>query len=214
MKSFFTLKTSSKQNFVSSCDKLYKSSFEVSWYQNDPRISLEFILSAHLSKDSAIIDVGGGASFLVDHLIKEKFNNVSVLDISENALSISKKRLDLKGKNVKWIVADITKFDTPYKFSLWHDRALFHFLTDPLDRKKYINNLKKKIIPEGHFIIATFAFGGPEKCSGLKIVQYDSEKIKRELGEEFVLLKQRIESHITPSNRIQKFIFFHFKRIS
>ena len=189
------------------------SHFKVSWYQKIPRTSLEYILSTGLSKDSSIIDVGGGTSVLVDHLIKEKFNNLSILDISENALKISQTRLEAKNKNINWFVSDITEFNTPNKFCLWHDRAVFHFLTQPSDRKNYIANLKKNLTTRGHLIIATFALRGPEKCSGLEIVQYDSEKMKDELGDEFFLVKTKTEFHITPKKKKQKFIYLHFKRV-
>ena len=147
-----------------------KSPSEVSWYQKEPKLSLELIRRTNVATNDAIIDVGGGASVLVDYLSKECYTNLTVLDISENAISISKKRLGDTAKSIEWIVSDITQFDTSQKFSLWHDRALFHFLTDPSDRKIYVKALTKAIRTEGHLIIATFAIGGPEKCSGLEIV--------------------------------------------
>ena len=128
-------------------------------------------------------------------------------------IAIAKKRLGDTAKSIEWIVSDITQFDTSQKFSLWHDRALFHFLTDPSDRKIYVKALIKAIRTEGHLIIATFAIGGPEKCSGLEIVQYDSEKMIAELGDNFALVEERKEIHITPANKEQEFIFFHFLRV-
>ena len=190
-----------------------KSPSEVSWYQKEPKLSLELIRRTNVATNDAIIDVGGGASVLVDYLSKECYTNLTVLDISENAISISKKRLGDTAKSIEWIVSDITQFDTSQKFSLWHDRALFHFLTDPSDRKIYVKALIKAIRTEGHLIIATFAIGGPEKCSGLEIVQYDSEKMIAELGDNFALLEERKEIHITPANKKQEFIFFHFLRV-
>ena len=138
---------------------------------------------------------------------------MTVLDISKNAIAISKDRLGDTAKRIEWIVSDITLFDTSQKFSLWHDRALFHFLTDPSDRKIYVKALIKAIRTEGHLFIATFAIGGPEKCSGLEIVQYDSEKMIAELGEDFELIEERKELHITPAQKEQKFIFFHFLKV-
>ena len=138
---------------------------------------------------------------------------MTVLDISKNAIAIAKKRLGKSAKSINWIVSDITKFDVFQKFSLWHDRALFHFLTDPSDRAIYVKALINAVRPEGHLIIATFAIGGPKKCSGLEIVQYDSEKMMAELGEEFELIEERKEVHITPANKEQKFIFFHFLKV-
>ena len=193
---------------------LEKSPSDVSWYQKKPEISLALIRSTGLNIDDPIIDVGGGTSFLVDNLIEENYTNLSVLDISENALSITKKRLGKNEKFIKWFEADVTKFNPPHNFNLWHDRAVFHFLTDPLDRKSYLKKLKKHLRPEGHLIIATFAVGGPEKCSGLEIVQYNSERIKNELGEEFVLVNERHELHITPVKKVQKFNYFYFVKIN
>jgi len=135
-----------------------------------------------------------------------------VLDISENALADDKKRLGEAGKNIEWFEADITKFSPPHKFSLWHDRAVFHFLTDESDRKKYVSTLLQTLRPKGHLIIASFAIGGPEQCSGLEIVQYDSSKLKAELGEEFEMVEEISEIHITPTNKKQKFKYFRFIR--
>ena len=190
-----------------------KSPLDVSWYQKEPKLSLELIRCTHVASNDAIIDVGCGASVLVDHLCKECFTNLAVLDISENALASTKKRLGDSAKSIEWFVADITQFDAPHKFSLWHDRAVFHFLTDHSDRKSYVKALKNSLRPEGHLIIATFAIGGPEKCSGLEIVQYDSEKMIAELGEDFELVEERNEVHITPANKEQKFIFFRFLKV-
>ena len=190
-----------------------KSPSELSWYQKEPKLSLELIRCTNVASNDAIIDVGGGTSVLVDYLSKESFTNLTVLDISENAIAMAKKRLGDTAKSIEWIVTDITQFDTSQKFSLWHDRALFHFLTDPSDRKIYVKALIKAIRTEGHLIIATFAIGGPEKCSGLEIVQYDSKKIIAELGDNFSLVEERKEIHITPANKEQEFIFFHFLRV-
>ena len=190
-----------------------KSSSDLSWYQKEPKLSLELIRSTNAASNDAIIDIGAGTSVLVDYLSKEFFTNLTVLDISENAIAIAKKRLGKSAKSINWIVSDITKFDVFQKFSLWHDRALFHFLTDPSDRGIYVKALINAIRPEGHLIIATFAIGGPEKCSGLKIVQYDSEKMIAELGDNFKLVEERKEVHITPANKEQKFNFFLFRRV-
>ena len=190
-----------------------KSPSELSWYQKESKLSMELIRYTNVASNEAIIDVGGGASVLVDHLVKECYTNLSVLDISENALASAKKRLGDSAKSIEWIVSDITQFDAPQKFSLWHDRALFHFLTDPSDREIYVKTLKNAIKPEGHLIIATFAIGGPGKCSGLEIVQYDSEKMISEIGDNFQLIEERKEVHITPAKKEQKFIFFRFLKV-
>ena len=191
-----------------------KSPLAVSWYQEKPKLSLELIRRTHIARDEAIIDVGGGASVLVDYLQKEGFTNLSVLDISEKALDRAKKRLGNFAKSIEWLEADITQFQSPHQFSLWHDRAVFHFLTEQSDRERYVNTLNHSLRLGGHFIIAAFAIGGAKKCSGLEIVQYDSKKLSTELGADFELIESINEIHITPSNQEQKFVYFHFVKIS
>lgn len=195
-------------------DNVYqdKSSLDVSWYQKEPLLSLALIRSTQLAKDEPIIDVGGGASVLVDYLCREGFTNLAVLDISAKALSCAKERLGDLAQNIEWYESDITQFEAPHPFSLWHDRAVFHFLTDEADRKAYIKTLKQALRPGGSLIIAAFAIGGPQQCSGLNIVQYDSDKLKAELGEEFTLIETQNEVHMTPANAEQKFIYFRFRK--
>ena len=187
-----------------------KDSHEVSWYQKMPLLSLELIKNSQLTLDDSIIDVGGGASELVDYLYGFGFRHLAVLDISKNALHSSQMRLGKTASEIEWYECDITQFTAPHLFSLWHDRAVFHFLTDKNDRKKYINILKKTLKSGGALILAAFEIGGPEKCSGLDIVQYDVEKISAELGSDFKLLEVRSEIHITPSSIEQSFMYFHF----
>ncbi len=191
-----------------------KSSLEFSWYQKKPSLSLEFINKTLITKEDAIIDVGGGASLLIDYLYNEGFTNLAVLDISKNALLSAKKRLGDSAKNIDWFDADITQFHTPHSFSLWHDRAVFHFLSNKSDRQSYIKILKQTVKPNGHVIIAVFAIGGPEKCSGLDIVQYNTEKLMAELGEDFTFIEEKNEVHITPNNTEQKFTYFRFIKTS
>ena len=191
-----------------------KSPLDVSWYQKEPKLSLELIHRTEERSNEAIIDVGGGASVLVDYLCKEGFTNLSVLDISENALTSAKKRLGDSAKSIEWFETDIIKFSSPHQFSLWHDRAVFHFLTDKSDRKNYVKALKQALKPGGHLINAAFAIGGPDKCSGMEIVQYNSTKLIAELGEGFKLVEERDEVHITPANKEQKFMYFHFIKTS
>lgn len=190
-----------------------KSPLDVSWYQKEPSLSLELIRSTQVSSGEPIIDVGGGASVLVDYLCKEGFTNLAVLDISEKALSCAQKRLGDFAQNIEWYEIDITQFNAPHQFSLWHDRAVFHFLTEKSDRKAYIKALKNTLRSVGHLIIAAFAIGGPEKCSGLDIVQYDSKKLTAELGEEFKLIEVKSEVHITPADKEQKFMYYRFIRM-
>ena len=185
-----------------------KLPLDVSWYQKKPELSLELIHRTGADKDEPIIDVGGGASLLVDFLCKQGFTNLSVLDISEKALACARERLADLASTVQWLEADITEFSPPYQYSIWHDRAVFHFLTDQSDRTKYVKVLHQALRPGGHLIIAAFAFGGPIRCSGLDIEQYDSSKLMSELGEGFELIEEREEIHVTPANKQQKFIYF------
>jgi len=152
---------------------------------------LELIYRTGLRTDEAIIDVGGGASVLVDYLYKAGFTNPSVLDISGHALASAKKKLGDAAKRIGWFEPDITGFKPPHQFSLWHDRSVFHFLTDRSDRTKYVKVLKQALKPKGHLIIAAFAIGGPNKCRGLEIVQYDAAKLMTDLGASiFISLKK------------------------
>jgi len=193
-------------------EKVYqnKSPLEVSWYQKRPTLSLELIAHTGVDKGSPIIDIGGGASTLVDALLEEGYTNISVLDISSNALSHAKERLGARACAINWIVTDITSFKSTVKYSLWHDRAVFHFLTDNADRQAYVAALKGSLAPDGHVIIAAFGIGGPLKCSNLDIVQYDASRLCAELGTEFELVEEAAEHHGTPDGRQQKFGYFRF----
>ena len=190
-----------------------KSPTEVSWYQQVPEISLELIRKTGIKHDEPLVDVGGGASTLVDHLLKEGHSNVTVLDISQTALDVSKSRLQKDSskndQNVHWVGTDITEYHPSQQFHLWHDRAVFHFLTTPEKQQKYRKVLQQALTPTGYVIIATFALGGPQKCSGLDIVQYDGNKLLRTLGDKnFTLLETRDEVHHTPQGKPQKFTYF------
>ena len=222
-------KISSAQNFNSSTTKpnhigmidrkshwenIYKNkiSMEMSWYQREPTLSLQLISNTKLPHDATIIDVGGGASLLVDRLCGEGYTNITVLDISEEALASARGRLDDSASRVEWYQKDVTQFAPPHQFTLWHDRAVFHFLTDKSDRDSYVSVLNRAVEPNGHIIIATFAIGGPTRCSNLDIVQYDAGKLMAELGEGFELVENRTEIHITPTDEEQKFAYFRFSR--
>lgn len=196
-------------------EKVYtdKSPLEVSWYQKEPELSLLMIQNSGVPKDALIIDVGGGTSVLVDRLLAEGYEHLAVLDISYKALAFAQERLGGRAQSIEWYEADITQFNPPHNFALWHDRAVFHFLTEAADRKKYVEVLKKTLRPGGHLILAAFAIDGPKKCSGLDIVQYDAEKLLKELGQEFTLMETAEEIHITPSNKEQLFSYFHCRRI-
>lgn len=195
-------------------EKVYttKSATEVSWYQRTPSVSLGLVEAAGIGKKDAIIDVGGGASVLVDALLDRGFEDVSVLDIAAAAIAGARKRLGERAARVRWYENDVTAFDLGVKFRLWHDRAVFHFLTEAKDRAAYLGNLDRHLARDGHVVIATFSRNGPTKCSGLDIVQYDEESIARELGAAFRLRKSVTEIHHTPSDNEQEFKYFHFTR--
>ena len=191
-----------------------KSPLGVSWHQVKPVVSLQLIQNTRIADDAWIFDVGGGSSTLVDYLLEKGFSKIAVLDISDKALSYTRDRLGDRADLVDWYCEDITSFSPPHRFSLWHDRAVFHFLTDASDRKKYIDVLNASLSENGHLIIAAFSIGGPTKCSGLDIVQYDAEKLTGELGSGFILVEQHHALHPTPSGKQQQFSYFHFIKLS
>lgn len=194
-------------------EKIYSShsSRDVSWYQTKPALSLELIKNSKINPSDAIIDIGGGASNLVDNLLTEGYDSITVLDISHEALQCSQERLGTSASRVHWIVQDITQFTPKIQYAIWHDRAVFHFLTAAEDRKKYVKSLINGLVPGSSLILAAFAIGGPTKCSGLDIVQYDAYKLQQELGSKFDLLSVRDEKHLTPSNSEQLFTYYHLK---
>ncbi len=189
-----------------------KSPSEVSWYQLEPTLSLRLIKETGIEKDEYIIDVGGGASNLVDHLHAAGYSRLAILDISKKSLELARQRLGTKADNTEWLEADITEFLPEHLYALWHDRAVFHFLTGKTDRIKYVQALKKAVRPQGHVVLAAFAIGGPTKCSGLDIVQYDASGLLYELGEEFRLVEEASETHMTPTGKEQKFSYFRLIR--
>jgi ubiquinone/menaquinone biosynthesis C-methylase UbiE len=181
----------------------------VSWYQDRPEMSLRLIEKVAPNKDSVIIDIGGGASTLVDHLVLDGYTNVAVLDISEEALKRAILRIGRSfAERVNWFKADITDIDLiEDQFDVWHDRAVFHFLTQPEDRKNYVDQVQRALKPGGHAIIATFAVDGPQQCSGLDVRRYSPEELLAELGSGFELLETVNETHQTPFGTEQKFIY-------
>ena len=184
----------------------------VSWFQPEPVISIQLVRNNGVKKTDAIIDVGGGASAFADCLQSRGYKNVTVLDISSAAIELSQKRLGERSRTITWYATDITEFEPPHSYALWHDRAVFHFLTNPSERRKYVEVLKRSVPANGHVIIATFSIGGPEKCSGLEIVQYDAPKILDTLGDGFQLVEEIGETHITPQKRTQEFSYFRLIR--
>lgn len=190
-----------------------KSLTDVSWYEPDPKQSLDLILDAAGEKRGRVIDVGGGQSFLVDRLLDAGFKQVAVLDISSAAIEATKARLGERASQVEWMVADITQAESLGEFDVLHDRAVFHFITDPDDRKHYVELLRRSLPIGGHFVIGTFAKGGPEKCSGLSICQYDAATMQAELGSSFEPVKCSEYQHTTPSGKPQQFFFADFRRV-
>ncbi|MEW6147389.1 MAG: class I SAM-dependent methyltransferase [Bradyrhizobium sp.] len=191
---------------------LTKGEAEVSWFQNSPATSLDLIRAATPDHGAAIIDIGGGASRLVDALLQDGYRDVSVLDLSANALDAAKKRIGGAASMVDWIVADATTWQPAKSYEVWHDRAAFHFLTDPRDRAAYVERLRSAVAPGGNVIIATFAPDGPEKCSGLPVQRHDSASLAAALGPEFELVETRSETHHTPWDSTQAFQFSRFRR--
>ncbi len=187
-----------------------KNPEEVSWTQEIPKTALDFIHSFHLPKSAKIIDIGGGDSKLVDYLIQEGFENISVLDISEKALEKTKLRLGDNAKKVNWIVSDITQFEPNTTYDIWHDRATFHFLTTAEHVSKYIETAQKSV--NKYLILGTFSENGPKKCSGLDIKQYNEEALTNELKNSFKKISCVTEDHVTPFNTTQNFLFCSFKK--
>ena len=188
-----------------------RSADDVSWYQRRPDLSLALIAASGVSKDAGIIDVGGGASPLVDFLLDDGYRRLAVLDLSGAALSHSHSRLGVRAGTIEWFEADVTSFTPPHRFGLWHDRAVFHFLTAADDRRRYIATLRQTVQSGGAVIISTFAPDGPPKCSGLDVMRYDDQSIVVELGAEFQLREVRRETHVTPWQSEQRFIYFRFQ---
>lgn len=185
---------------------------EVSWYQPLPKTSLDFIQNNTTTKDEAIIDIGGGDSFLVDHLLDLGYTNVSVLDISKNAIERAKKRLGNKAEKVKWIVSDITHFEPTEKYAVWHDRAVFHFLTNASDIEKYQHVTSAAIADKGKMLIGTFSETGPKKCSGIEIKQYSANLLEETFKTNFKAVECFFENHTTPFDTVQNFVFCSFEK--
>ncbi|MBR1125396.1 methyltransferase domain-containing protein [Bradyrhizobium lablabi] len=189
-----------------------KGEKEVSWYQDNPATSLDLIALTGASRGTAIVDIGGGASRLVDHLLVKKFERITVLDLSAAALDAARARLGEDAKKVRWEAADITQWNPPAHYDLWHDRAAFHFLTEPADQIAYAERVKRAVNAGGHVIIGTFAPDGPEKCSGLPVVRHDAASLSGVLGPDFELVDTRRHDHVTPWGSVQRFQFSTFRR--
>jgi 2-polyprenyl-3-methyl-5-hydroxy-6-metoxy-1,4-benzoquinol methylase len=194
-------------------EKVYqtKAAHEVSWYRSHLDKSLALIERAAPNLNATIIDIGAGEATLVDDLIEKGYQQLSILDISQAAIDTTKHRLGEVADRLNWLVADITTVDLPsHKYDVWHDRAVFHFLTLPAQRAAYVRQVLRAVKPGGHVIMATFGINGPEKCSGLEIVRYSSASLQAEFGDRFQLLETSTELHVTPFQTTQQFLYCHF----
>lgn len=165
-----------------------------------------------LQKDSHIVDIGGGASTLVDELVARGFARITVVDISEAALRVARERVGGGAVGVRWLAADARELTLPEPVDLWHDRAVFHFLTEVADQEAYLQCLRRALAPGGHVVMATFSLSGPQKCSGLPVVRYDADKLARRLGTDFELLRGIQKPHVTPAGGTQDFTYGLFRR--
>ena len=197
-------------------EKVYtsKATDAVSWFQPHADFSLGLIRETGVGCDAGIIDVGGGASTLVDDLVANGYTDLTVLDLSAAALQEARKRLGAQENRVHWIEADITSVELPAnRYDIWHDRAVFHFLTTPEQRAAYVRTVFNSVKPGGHVIVATFAEDGPVQCSGLPVMRYRPDELHDEFGEAFTLLKHQKEAHHTPSGSVQQFVYCYCRRV-
>ena len=191
-------------------DRIYRSKAptEVSWYQPEARLSLELIHRVAPELDASVLDVGGGASTLADGLLSAGYRDVTVLDVAPAALARAEERLGERAAQVRWIVADVLDAPLPAaSCAVWHDRAVFHFLTDARDRARYVAQVERVVRPGGHVIVASFGPEGPTRCSGLEVVRYSPDGMHAEFGASFRLLESMREDHRTPSGRMQAFVY-------
>jgi trans-aconitate methyltransferase len=186
---------------------------DVSWFQPTPETSLDFFKQFNVPTTAKVIDIGGGDSFLVDHLLDLGYQDISVLDISASAIDRAKQRLGEKAKNVKWIVADAATFKPTEKYDFWHDRAAFHFLTDEQEISTYLQTAQESINPTGVLVIGTFSEQGPKKCSGIEIKQYSETTMTDRLKKFFEKIKCITVDHKTPFDTIQNFVFCSFRKL-
>ncbi len=186
---------------------------EVSWFQPKPETSLNFFEEFAISSTAKIIDIGGGDSFLIDHLLLLGYIDITVLDISNSAIERAKKRLGSNAEKVKWIVSDIVDFEPTKSYDVWHDRAAFHFLTNKEDREKYVSIADKGLTNDGLLIVGTFSETGPLKCSGVEIQQYSEISLIEQMKSKFQKINCFTIDHTTPFNTIQNFLFCSFKKV-
>lgn len=195
-------------------EKVYqkKATEQLTWFQRKPVLIPEWIRELDLPKDARIIDVGGGDSLLVDHLLEEGFTEVSVLDICTMALDRAAERLGADARRVHWFAEDILTFNPPFRYRLWHDRATFHFLREKEDIRRYVDLVTRAVVPGGYLIIGTFSDQGPMKCSGLEVNRYSAEALQCLFDEHFEPVKWAAIDHVTPDEGRQNFLYGMFRR--
>jgi SAM-dependent methyltransferase len=186
---------------------------DLSWYELVPARSLELIEATGVPQDAAILDVGGGTSTLVDHLLRAGFTDVTVLDIAAAAFAAARARLNVAATQVHWIEADVTRWQPDRQYSIWHDRALLHFLIDPAERMRYVEVLRAALAPGGHVVIATFGPEGPTRCSGLDVQRYAADDLGTVLGARFSLVRSAVQEHITPVGHAQQFSYAWWRAV-
>lgn len=186
----------------------------VSWYRSHLETSLRLIAETTSDRNANVIDVGGGESTLVDDLLERGYRTLTVLDMSAVALDATKRRLGPAAEQITWVEADITTADLPeHRYDVWHDRAVFHFLTEASQRDAYIRLLARALKPGGHVVIATFGPAGPVRCSGLEVKRYEAQQLSDELGAGFELVISTLEEHHTPAGYSQQFLYCHFRKL-
>ena len=190
-----------------------KNFTEVSWYQAVPKTSIDFLKTSKIPKTAKIIDIGGGESQFVNYLLAKGYKNITVLDISANAIEKKKAELGKKANKINWIVCDIVDFQPTEKYDFWHDRATFHFLTQENEIEKYLQTIKNNVNTNGILVVGTFSENGPTKCSGLEIKQYSEVALSEKISTFFNKIKCITTEHLTPFSTIQNFIFCSFQNL-
>ena len=205
-----------KRNRKDHWERVYQkqSPTEVGWYQAYPERSLQLINNSCMGTSYRIIDIGGGTSKLSEHLLDQGYTKLTVLDISGNSIEKAISHLGEKSSGINWIEADVTKYSFNEQYDVWHDRAVFHFLTEAEERKGYLHSLNQALTLNGHLIIATFSLDAPLKCSGLSVARYSPETLHNELGDNFNLVEYFLQDHVTPSGVSQNFIFCRFIKLA